>query len=122
MRELKFRAWDTGAKRWTSGVMPVLTGLSLKLKPAHSGIIIEQYTGLKTRRDGKEIYEGDILQYFGATLVAEYHDEAFWAVKYDTKEAWNIRCFIGVSGARVIGNIHENPELIGAKRCQKLKK
>lgn len=57
MRGLKFRAWDTGAKRWTSGVMPVLTGLSLKLKPAHSGIIIDQYTGLKDEKVKKLLGE-----------------------------------------------------------------
>jgi len=116
MRELKFRAW-------------VYYGEKLK-KPHYSqdydslsrffgdhdenddNQCIEQYTGLKTRKDGKEIYEGDILQYFAATLVVEYHDNSFWAVKYDSKEAWNICSFLGVNGARVIGNIHENPELL----------
>ena len=116
MRELKFRAWVFyGEKLKKPHYSQDYGSLSRFFEDHDENDIdqcIEQYTGLKDR-DGKEIYEGDILQYFGATLVVEYHDEAFWAVKYDTKEAWNIRKFIGVSGARVIGNIHENAELLG---------
>lgn len=118
MRKLKFRAWDSERKTYDHEEIllapngDLLASRWQELCEPESEYIIEQCTGLKDR-DGKEIYEGDILQYFGATLVAEYHDEAFWGVIYDTKEAWNIRKFIGVSGARVIGNIHENPELLG---------
>ena len=124
MRELKFRAYDTEAKCYIEEpiladnfgqVYVVCEEASNKkgtcLITHKPNVVIEQYTGQKDR-DGEEIYEGDILQYFGATLVVEYHDATFWGVKYDSKEAWNIRCFIGVSGARAIGNIHENPELL----------
>jgi uncharacterized phage protein (TIGR01671 family) len=116
MRELKFRAWVFYGEKLKKPHYSQDYGSLSRFFEDHDenddDQCIEQYTGLKDR-DGKEIYEGDILQYFGATLVVEYHDEAFWAVKYDTKEAWNIRVFIGVSGARVIGSIHENAELLG---------
>lgn len=121
MRELKFRAWDTGAKRWASGVMPVLTGLSLELKPAHSGIIIEQYTGLKDK-NGKEICEGDIV-----TFMVERFDSI--TLGFDSEQwhtavvEWNQddACYSFVDGdepfsvqfeAEVIGNIHENGDLL----------
>ena len=107
MRELKFRAWDTGAKRWTSGVMPVLTWLSLELKPAHSGIIIEQYTGLKDK-NGKEICEGDIVKTCSiGTWAVEGRRGCFFVGKY---------ALYGYNDyGEVIGNIHENPELLKEK-------
>lgn len=116
MRELKFRAWVYYGERLKKPHYSRDYGSLSRFFEDHCeddiDQCIEQSTCLKDR-DGNEIYEGDILQYFGATLVVEYHDEAFWGVIYKTKEAWNIRKFIGVSGARVIGNIHETPELIG---------
>ena len=121
MRELKYRAWDTGAKRWSSGAMPVSSGLGLELKPAHSGIIVEQYTGLKDK-NGKEIYEGDILggiweggyigycekckqfQYcsYGGCMACSGDVHWFEIAEDDEK-------------LEVIGNIHENPELLEGK-------
>lgn len=118
MRELKFRAWNGDSYielnnlRGERSIYFSPYDLGTIPPEARGNVVLEQYTGLKTRKDSKEIYEGDILQYFAATLVVEYHNSSFWAVKYDSKEAWNICEFLGVNGATVIGNIHENPELL----------
>lgn len=122
MRELKFRAWDTGAKRWASGVMPVLTGLSLELKPAHSGIIIEQYTGLKDK-NGKEICEGDIVRYgrhIGGIIPPESCTEivSWWSGEEEYYPCCTTSGFAlpySEDDYEVIGNIHDNPELLDVK-------
>lgn len=77
-----------------------------------------QYTGLKDK-DGKEIYEGDILycisRFDNANMVVIFEDGEFRMVlceKYKTYETgggfYAIRCF----EKEVIGNIYDNPELL----------
>jgi uncharacterized phage protein (TIGR01671 family) len=66
MREIKFRAWDTKEKEWVDGahgmafVDPDYKTNAFWLDPTKE-IILMQYTGLKDK-NGKEIYEGDIVR------------------------------------------------------------
>ena len=114
MREIKFRAWINNSKKFEAiefigagqKTFPIYTKDNKYWFPMQG--VLEQYTGLKDF-NGAEIYEGDILQDVDdSTIVGivEY-DEAFG--EYDCGDNNLYEC---TRDCIVIGNIHENPELL----------
>lgn len=141
MREIKFRAWDKNKKE-----MCIVDRLTFMFE-TEIGIMAEvidgdpknpdwrrmampeefelmQFTGLLAK-NGKEIYEGDILKRFaevnedyGYDLVKVQwnNDRCYWELERANDHAhyWG---YISGSHARegryeVVGNIYENPDLL----------
>ncbi len=72
-------------------------------------LITMQFTGLKDKK-GQCIYEGDILDYGPVTGKHEVKWDSEWLmwdfVRYEDQSLY------GTDSIEVIGNIHQNPELL----------
>lgn len=106
MRELKFRCWDTRNNRWCDidswlPPFPAMFNLNDIFSFAENhGICIQQYTGFKDR-DGKEIYEGDILN---REFTVEFLNGRFRFIYLGTDFA------IDPSVIQITGNIFDETE------------
>lgn len=121
MRELKFRVWniieggmfdpfevrDFSLQTWTK-------------RPDNFSVM--QFTGLQDK-NGKEIYEGDIVAEWrdrhrqeGAVFIVEYYKTGFRGVSKDSDRYGPFTKNLYVNNdnpiLEIIGNIYQNPELI----------
>lgn len=83
-------------------------------------VVIQQFTGLFDKK-GKEIYEGDIIQYFipwnGETVkrVIEYDETFLCFMSYDNdKRGVFLYEVKETKKITILGNIFENPELLNS--------
>ena len=137
MREILFRGKRVDNGEWVEGfyvnvpehykhemsrksyIVSINNGLFMEVVPETVG----EYTGL-TDKNGKKIFEGDIVQYQPEYAtepirsVVEYCADKFNYPAFDLKnhdyEANGLQCAHEESVVcEVIGNIHNNPTLLG---------
>ena len=119
-REIKFRVWSEEDKEYRKdcrllSLFDCVTGCpAIIYNDEGDRFDIEQYTGLKDK-NGKEIYEGDTVKgEMGKFEVKWYGEIASFCFVPNKEMEWHPNCNQGTTELmEVIGNIHENPELIG---------
>jgi len=125
-REIKFRAWIDNEllsheqlidmDQETHAMYTIVTN-----EEKEDGVSLMQYTGLKDT-NGKDIYEGDVVDYLGDIELV--NSNVLRVIEYKNEEACFVaRLPVGVEGEeavylnehdfKVIGNIYDNPELVG---------
>ena len=130
-REILFRGKRTYNGKWVEGSLVVtsqcnayiistvedkrkatvlVNQCSLNVDPETVG----QYTGL-TDKNGRKIFEGDIVRY-GDTIhkvvFEQRNDTAYFGLVYSEVETMPFGHYQDLTQIEVIGNIHDNPEIL----------
>jgi len=115
MREIKFRAWD-GEEMISSMEFMHSGGWENCMLRDFFDIKgrVMQYTGLEDK-NGKEIYEGDVVDYPFAEEIMGHGRLRINTVEWD-EDRFRLTSFSAAAYSwdklEVIGNVYENPELI----------
>jgi uncharacterized phage protein (TIGR01671 family) len=130
-REIKFRGWRRKYQCWEYGYLiecpaPELNEI-VEVTKSGGRIIaaverdsIGQYTGLHDK-NGREIYEGDLLRCASYTYGNKETDKTSLLVKYHEMSAgfiagpYMLGKLMDIGKCEVIGNIYENPDLLEAQ-------
>lgn len=123
MREILFRGKRADNNEWITGYMYRISenlnpfimligknGESREIIPETVG----QYAGLTDKNDAK-IFEGDIVRYNGEKHIVVFEtrgETGYFGIKIDHIETWGFCLSVPAKLMEVIGNIHDNPELV----------
>jgi uncharacterized phage protein (TIGR01671 family) len=116
MRKIKFRIWDKHQFKFLYNWQEIIKGhidsFNTDINPKNINaledelLVFQQYTGLKDI-NGKEIYEGDILQIQNGNIgaVVYYGLEYYIKINESTHVTFHLK-------PNILGNIYENPEIL----------
>lgn len=123
MREYLFRGKMIANGKWSEGNL-LVTKQGCCITPDATVLgsygavdpeTVGQYTGL-TDKNGTKIFEGDIVKY-GDTVhnvvFEQRNGTAYFGLVYSTLETLSFGYYQDLKQIQVIGNIYDNPELLG---------
>lgn len=124
MREILFRGKSMHTDEWLyGGIVHHADDYGMVDSTSNMGYLepelvipetVGQYTGL-TDKNGVKIFEGDIVRYSGEKHIVAFEtrgETGYFGIKIDHIETWGFCPSVPVKLMEVIGNIHDNPELI----------
>lgn len=112
---IKFRSWDKETKTM-NGMAEIYRNRNqeIELHPRDENIILMQSTGLKDK-NGKEIFEGDIVLVLDSPYTVFYDNERGSYRLKPHDDRWNVDYMSNFSHGgnfEVVGNIYENKEYL----------
>ena len=133
----RYRAWDVLAEEMIDEILMISfvrkeiigkfrngsTSVPLKFEDERNreDVILMQSTGL-VDKNGKEIFEGDILDYKGRKALVRWHGSyasfiyRFVDEPHKRKAEWK-PLYLAYMKCEIIGNVYENTELLEAIKC-----
>ena len=114
MKNIKFRVWDGETMMYAPSKDVSLSRFWRLIENTRRDYKVQQFTGLKDKR-GKDIYEGDIIDYEDVDNIT---DSGIILIEWDKESAgWGIDGSAICAGevmvlSKVIGNKYQNLELL----------
>jgi uncharacterized phage protein (TIGR01671 family) len=115
MRQIKFRVWDKKNKKMVENYLSIHDlGNQMVQVQDGDGMVLEcelmQFTGLLDK-NGKEIYEGDIIAYRDRKDKLMEGIEVKWTGIMGEQGVYGYGYDITPDKCEIIGNIYSNPDL-----------